>query len=250
MRAWDLALPGSDDYLFPMIQLTLDLPRRTAFGRSDFMVSESNIEVVERIDRWPDWPSAVLALHGPPGCGKTHLAHVWRERASAVVIAGETLTEAVLPRLLEEVPRRIAIDDADRASEPALLHLYNSCIEHQGSLLITACRPPGSWQIVLGDLGSRLRSVHVVEIAAPGDALLGAVLVKHFADSQLRVAPDVIAYLLKRIERSFSAAKKIAALLDRAALRNGCPVTIPLARKVLADFVCQPLAPCSGSATT
>ena len=96
-----------------MIQLALDLPRRTAFGRSDFMVSESNIAAVERIDRWPNWPSAVLALHGPPGCGKTHLVHLWQERASAVLIAGETLTEAVLPRLLEEVPRRIAIDDAD-----------------------------------------------------------------------------------------------------------------------------------------
>jgi chromosomal replication initiation ATPase DnaA len=248
VRACDLALPGSDDYLFPMIQLALDLPRRTAFGRSDFMVSEGNIAAVERIDRWPNWPSAVLALHGPPSCGKTHLAHLWRERASAVLIAGETLTEAVLPRLLEEVPRRIAIDDADRASESALLHLYNSCIEHRGSLLITACRPPGSWQIVLGDLGSRLRSAPVVEIAAPGDALLGAVLIKHFADCQLRVAPDVIAYLLKRIDRSFAATKKIAALLDRAALSNGGPVTIPLARKVLADSGCQPLAPRSGSA--
>jgi len=212
------------------------------------MVSGSNIAAVERIDRWPDWPSAVLALHGPASCGKTHLAHLWRERASAVLIAGETLTESVLPRLLEEVPRRIAIDDADRASEPALLHLYNSCIEHRGSLLITACRPPGSWQIVLGDLGSRLRSAPVVEIAAPGDALLGAVLIKHFADCQLRVAPDVIAYLLKRIDRSFAATKKIAALLDRAALSNGGPVTIPLARKVLADSGCQPLAPRSGSA--
>lgn len=232
-----------------MIQLALDLPRRASFGRSDFMVSESNIAAVERIDRWPNWPSAVLALHGPPGCGKTHLIHLWQERASAVLIVGETLTEAMLPRLLEEVPRRIAIDDADRASEPALLHLHNACIEHQGSLLITACRPPGSWQIVLGDLGSRLRSAPIVEIAAPDDTLLGAVLIKHFADCQLRVAPDVIAYLLKRIERSFSAAKKIAALLDRAALSNGGPVTIPLARKVLADSGCQPLAP-RGSAAT
>jgi chromosomal replication initiation ATPase DnaA len=231
-----------------MIQLALDLPHRTAFGRSDFMVSGSNITAVERIDRWPDWPSAVLVLHGPSGCGKTHLAHLWRERASAVLIAGETLTEAVLPRLLEEVPRQVAIDDADRASEHALLHLYNSCIEHQGSLLITACRPPGSWRVALSDLRSRLRAAPVVEIAAPGDALLGAVLIKHFADCQLRVAPDVIAYLLKRIDRSFAATKKIAALLDRAALSNGGPVTIPLARKVLADSGCQPLAPRSGSA--
>src|SRR6516162_3335125 len=110
-----------------MIQLALDLPHRSAFGRSDFMVSRSNSAAVERIDRWPDWPSAALVLCGPPGCGKTHLAHLWREHASALMLAGETLTEAMLPDLLDETPRKVAIDDADRASEQALLHLYNSC---------------------------------------------------------------------------------------------------------------------------
>ena len=233
-----------------MIQLALDLPNRTAFGRSDFMVSGSNIAAIERIDRWPNWPSAVLVLYGPPGCGKTHLAHLWRERATALIIAGEKLTEAMLPHLLDEVPRQVAIDDADRASEHALLHLYNSCIEHQGSLLITAHRPLGSWRVVLGDLRSRLRAAPVVEIGAPDDTLLGAILIKHFADRQLRVAPDVIAYLLKRIDRSFAAAEKIVARLDGAALSIRGPVTIPLARKVLADPGCQPLSPRSDSAVT
>jgi len=216
-----------------MIQLALDLPHRTAFGRSDFMVSDSNIAAVERIDRWPDWPSPALVLHGPPGCGKTHLIHVWRESASAFIITGESLTDAIVPHLIQEIPRQIAVDDAERASESALLHLYNSCIEHQGSLLITACRPPGSWRVVLADLRSRLRAIPIVEIGAPDDSLLGAVLVKHFADRQLHVAPQVIGYLLRRIDRSFAAAEKIVACLDGAALSNGGPVTIALARKVL-----------------
>jgi chromosomal replication initiation ATPase DnaA len=233
-----------------MIQLTFDLPRRRAFGRSDFMVSDSNIAAVERIDRWPDWPRAVLLMHGPGSCGKTHLAHLWRERASASIIAGETLTEAMLPHLFAKVPRQIVIDDADRASEHALFHLYNSCIENQGSLLITARRPPGSWRVVLGDLRSRLRAAPVVEIGAPDDALLGAILIKHFADRQLRVPPDVIAYLLRRIDRSFAATEKIAALLDGAALSNGGPVTIPLARTVLANLGSQLLSPRNDSVVT
>ncbi len=214
------------------------------------MVSDSNIAAVERIDRWPDWPSAALVLHGPPGCGKTHLVHLWRERASALIIAGETLTDVMLPRLIHEVPRQIAVDDAERASETALLHLYNSCTEHQGSLLITACRPPGSWRVVLADLGSRLRAAPVVEIGAPDDALLGAVLVKHFADRQLHVVPQVIAYLLRRIDRSFAAAEKIVARLDGAALSNGGPVTIPLARRVLRQCYRQPFLPRSDSTVT
>jgi chromosomal replication initiation ATPase DnaA len=233
-----------------MIQLALDLPRRTAFGRSDFMVSGSNIAAVELIDRWPDWPSAVLVVHGPPGCGKTHLAHLWRERASALMITGETLTEAMLPHLLDKIPRQVVVDDADQASEHALLHLYNSCIEHQGSLLITTYQQLGSWRVGLNDLGSRLRAAAAVEIGVPDDALLGAVLIKHFSDRQLRVAPDVIVYLLARIDRSFAAAETISTYLDGAALSSGGPVTIPLARKVLADPSCQPWSPRKDSAVT
>ena len=233
-----------------MIQLAFDLPRRAAFGRSDFMVSESNTAAIEKIDRWPDWPSAGVLLHGAVGCGKTHLAHLWRERASALIIAGETLTDAILPRLLREVPRQVAIDDAERASEPALLHLYNSCIEHAGSLLITASRPPGFWRIALADLRSRLRAVPVVKIGAPDDALLGAVLVKYFADRQLYVVPEVIPYLLRRIDRSFAAAAKIVAQLDNASLSNQSPVTVPLARRVLEQCGRQPLSPCNASTVT
>jgi chromosomal replication initiation ATPase DnaA len=140
----------------------------------------------------------------------------------------------MLPRLLEEGPCRVAIDNADRASERALLHLYNSCLERQGSLLITARQPAGLWKIVLGDLRSRLRAIPAVAIEAPDDALLGAVLVKHFADRQVPVAPGLIVYLLRRIGRSFADAATVAAHLDAAALSSGGPITIPLARRVLA----------------
>jgi len=60
----------------------------------------------------------------------------------------------------------------------------------------------------------------------------------------------VIAYLLKRIERSFAAAEQIVARLDGAALSTGGPVTIPLARKVLGDRGGQPLSPRNDSTVT
>jgi chromosomal replication initiation ATPase DnaA len=225
-----------------MIQLPLDLRSRPSFARSDFLSSDRNIAAVEQIDRWPNWSSAALVLHGPAGCGKTHLAHLWCERASANLIAGETLTPATLLRLLEEGQCRVAIDDAERASERALLHLYNLCVERQGSLLITARQLPGLWEIVLGDLRSRLRATPAVGIEAPDDALLGAVLVKHFADRQLAVAPGLIVYLLRRIGRSFADAATVAAYLDAAALSTGGPITIPLARRVLAALEYQSLS--------
>ena len=64
-------------------QLPLDLPVRNAMNAAGFVVSESNQDAVAWLDRWPDWPNGILAVYGPPGGGKTHLAHVWQARSAA-----------------------------------------------------------------------------------------------------------------------------------------------------------------------
>jgi chromosomal replication initiation ATPase DnaA len=204
-------------------------PVVTTFGRGDFLVSVGNRDAFDWIERWPDWPSRALALHGPSGSGKTHLAHLWCERAGATLIAGADVTEPMPP------DAAVAIDDADRAAERPLLHLYNSALERGASLLLTMRAPPASLPIALPDLGSRLRALPVVGIVPPDDELLGAVLVKHFADRQIRVGPGVIAYLVARIERSFASASSVAARLDAVALSAGRPITVKLARAVLAE---------------
>jgi chromosomal replication initiation ATPase DnaA len=205
-----------------------------ASGRSDFLVSACNAAAIGWIERWPAWPTPVFVLHGPAGCGKTHLLRVWCERAGAELVPADRLEEeAGAPGHLAAPGRAIAVDDAERAGERSLLHLYNAVVENGGSLLLTARRPPGRWPTRLDDLRSRLRAAAAAEIGAPDDALLGAVLVKHFADRRVPVAPGLVAYLARRIERSFAAALDTAAALDRAALAQHRPVTIALAREVL-----------------
>jgi chromosomal replication initiation ATPase DnaA len=220
-----------------MTQLIFDLPRRTTYERSDFLVADCNRKAVEWIDRWPLWPSAAVVLHGPPSCGKTHLAHLWRQRTFATFLSGEALTEAVIPPLMEHSLLRIAVDNADRANTTVLLHLYNSCVERRGSLFLTARSEPERWPFVLPDLRSRLRAAAiVVGVGVPDDALLGAVLAKQFAERQIRVSPGVIAYLISRMERSFASAGLLAARLDNAALTAGSSVTVALARKILLEL--------------
>ena len=223
-----------------MTQLVFDLTADKAFGRADFFISKSNAAALSWVDRWPDWPSPVLVLHGEQGSGKTHLAHLWAARAAAKLVAGTALDEALLNALIDSGEGQIAIDDADRAPEILLLHCLNLSLEAGGTLLLTARRAPGVWRPMLPDLGSRLRAALAVGIGQPDDSLLSAVLAKHFADRQVRVGHEVIAVILTRMERSFAAAAEIASALDRAALSHGGAITLPLARRVLAERAGQP----------
>ncbi len=225
-----MSTPGSRG----SIQLPLELPHRPAFGREDFLVAAPNRAAVAWIDRWPDWPSPALAIFGPAGCGKTHLAHVWGGRAGAAVLDPALAAEP--PRLLGHA--RAAVLDlgaADLAEEAVLplLHVYNLLAEAGGHLLLLARTPPAEWPIGLADLRSRLAAAPAVAVAAPDDELLAAVLVKLFADRQLRVGVEVVEYLVARMERSFAAARALVEALDRAALARRHRVTVPLAREVL-----------------
>jgi chromosomal replication initiation ATPase DnaA len=118
--------------------------------------------------------------------------------------------------------------------ERALLHTYNGVAERGGHLLLTALAPPALWSLTLPDLVSRLRVAPAVAIGLPDDALLAALMVKLFTDRQIALAPEVPAYVVPRIERSFEAVAQLVDRLDRAALAERRPVTVPLVRRVLA----------------
>jgi chromosomal replication initiation ATPase DnaA len=215
----------------PRGQLALDLPHLPALGREDFLVAPCNEAAVAWIDRWPGWPGPALALAGPGGCGKTHLAHVWRVRSGAAMIAGRAVTGET--DILLAGASHAVVDDAAVADPESLLHLYNHLAAHGGSLLLTAREAPARWGLRLADLDSRLRAAPVAAIGAPDDALMEAVMVKLFADRQIAVGREVIAYMLARMERSFDAARRTVAALDRMALAERRTVTVPLARRVL-----------------
>lgn len=214
-----------------MAQLPLDLAHRPALGRDDFLVAPANAEAVAWLDRWPNWPAPALVLTGPAGSGKTHLAQVFAARSGAVVL--EDLAASRLPDLLGRA-RAAILEEARTAPEEALLHLYNLLAERGGHLLLPAREPPARWGIALADLRSRLLAAPVAALQPPDDSLLAALLVKLFADRQLAVGAEVLAYLVPRLERSFDAAARVVTALDRAALAAHRPVTVPLAREVLA----------------
>jgi chromosomal replication initiation ATPase DnaA len=219
----------------PSRQLAIDLPPRPAHGRADFLASECNRAALEQIDRWPDWPGRRLVLYGPASSGKSHLARLWCAESGARYVPARDLASE-LPLANGALPPAMVVDDAEAASERALLHLCNSCAEAGMALLVVSRNAPAAWAIDLPDLASRLRAMPAVGIDMPDDTLLAAVLVKHFADRQLRIAPSVIGYIVPRMERSFAMAASLAARLDELALAGGRSIGLALARQALAEL--------------
>lgn len=217
-------------------QLPLDLPHRPHFSRADFLVAEANEAALKALDAFSG--SGVLAISGPPGSGKTHLAHVWASRTGARWITTATLNEA-LPDLAASKSLALVFDAADQvagdaALEQGLFHLLNLVRQQDGALLLTGRQPPSRWAVALPDLRSRLSALQTVAVGAPDEALLGAVLVKLFSDRQVSLGGEVIAYLLPRMDRSLGFARRLVARMDAEALAGKRPITVPLAAKVLA----------------
>ncbi|MDO8289419.1 MAG: DnaA/Hda family protein [Parvibaculum sp.] len=218
-------------------QLVFELGHRSAHGRDDFLVAPSNELAVALIDAWPAWPAPTVALSGPQGSGKTHLAEVWHQMSGAARFDASVLEGGDVPALVAH--GKLIIEDIGALSDLAertLFHLLNLVKEDQASMLLTSRDAPAHLATRLPDLASRLKALPHAALGVPDDALLAGVLVKFFDDRQLRVGEPLITYLASRIERSIAIARDTVEALDRASLSGKRPITVPLAAQVLDDL--------------
>jgi chromosomal replication initiation ATPase DnaA len=216
-------------------QLVLALDHPVSFAREDFLEGPSNAAALNLIESWPDWPNRVMALAGPEGAGKSHLATIWAEAAGARTLSAKLLGETDLPAAF--ATGALVVEDLEPAGldERALFHLLNLAREWDAYVLVTARAAPSRFAVNIRDLASRLRALPVVALAPPDDALLRSLIIKLAADRQLAVDEPLVNYLANRIERSFAAARAAVALLDEEAMRQHRPVTRALAAELFRE---------------
>ena len=196
-------------------QLPLPIPARPAYDEASFLTAACNAAARAWLGRTELWPDQRLALWGDADHGKTHLLRIWAGRTGATILDGASLTG--FPEIAS--PHGVAVDDADRAEEAALLHLLNTARDLGRPVLLAGRAAPARWTVGLRDLASRLRAITAVEVGAPDDALLRGLLLRWLADRQL-VAEDPAMHerLLTRLPRSPDAILAAVARLDHDAL--------------------------------
>ncbi len=212
-------------------QLRLKLQQPASHRREDLVVTAANAEAVRAVESWPGWLGGAMALVGPAGSGKTHLAHAWVEQARA-----QTLPSTARMADLEAIHGRpILMEDADGADSETLFHLINMAGQPGGGLLLTSRKAPTAWTCSLPDLRSRLNALRVAELEPPDDEMLEGVLQKFFRERNIRPADDVFAYLVRRMERSVPVALALVERLDEASGAEHRPVSRALARQILEE---------------
>jgi len=209
-------------------QLRLGLRRPADYDRGAFVDGPSNAGAREALDAWPSWPGGALALVGPEGVGKTHLARAWAHDAGALVL------DRAAPDVSAAARRPVLLEDVDQGcDEEAVFHLINLAGQPGGGLLLTARTRPAAWPAALPDLRSRLNALTVAEIEPPDDDVLRAVLTNFFRERNIKPHDDVYPYLLRRMERSIAGAREIVRRLDETEHPEIRPVSRVLARQIL-----------------
>ncbi|MEM8825656.1 MAG: chromosomal replication initiator DnaA [Pseudomonadota bacterium] len=180
----------------------------TAATARVFHVGAPNADAVAGLSDPEAWPDRAALLVGPAASGKSHLADLLAARGIEI------------------------IEDADRGrhDDTMLFHALNRARNGGAPLLLTARSRPTGWPVALPDLTSRLLALPRFEIGVPDEAFTGELLASGLARRGFSPAPELIAYMVKRIERSHAAIASAVAVLDEAATTGGRRLTIPLAR--------------------
>lgn len=193
-----------------MSQLALPLDWPTPDSRAAYLVSEANAPILRHLEHWSLWPVMATILSGPRKSGRSLLARGFAARSGGELI-----------------------DDAEGADEEALFHAWNRAQARRRPLILVADEAPPAWSVTLPDLRSRLAATPALRIAEPDEPLMAALIEKLCLDRGLAAPPELIRYLVPRIERSYWGLHRAIEALDTLAFAYRQRLTVPLARRAL-----------------
>lgn len=194
-----------------MSQLRLPLDPPPGAREDRFLIGEGNARAVQILERWATWPVKAAIICGPRKSGRSLLARTMVARSGGTMI-----------------------DEADRQSETALFHAWNEAQAANRPLFMVADEAPPLWHVTLPDLRSRLGASAVARIEQPDDALAQDILRQFIDRHELVANDDVVAWVMRRIERSYLSILRTGEALEEDAARRRNPrLSIPAARATL-----------------
>ena len=217
----------------PTAQMALPLDWPDDPRDDEFLIGPSNARAVQLLERWSTWAVMAVVVTGPRKSGRSLLARIFAAKTGGGLI-----------------------DDAERQNETAIFHAWNRAQEERRPvviggleqqrpdlatlpddrpLVIVADAAPPEWAIKLPDLRSRLVASPTVRLGDPDETLMAALFERQFLRRGLDARPELIQWLVVRVERTHIALLRAVDLLDQVVMERRKRLSIPLARATLAE---------------
>ncbi|MGH6950539.1 MAG: hypothetical protein ACREH4_06685 [Vitreimonas sp.] len=197
------------------------------------VVAEANRDAARLLTEWKTWPRGALALVGPSGSGKTHIALAWALETGARQLAADAVSQEGADAFRESAGR-LVIDNAHLARDEAMLwRVLDLAASRAGAVLLVGETSPGAWETMLPDLRSRLAALPVARLKEPDEGLMAVVLRRICREQFIQLSDDAAEYLVRRLPRTFAAARAWAAALDAELVRGARPVSLAGAKRAL-----------------
>lgn len=225
-------------------QLILPLPTNLRTTFANFVAGE-NQQLIQRLSQTAlGQQNGWIYVWGPSEAGKSHVLQATCQLAQdagqrVFYLAGNELDKdqgSVLEGL--ELFDLLVIDDLpsllgnDRLEE-SLFYLYNRTKDRGGRLVVAADRPPRQLTLSLADLKSRLAALEVYRLQPLTDDGKAQLLDLWAKQRSFSLEPDVITYILSRVDRQLSTLATLVENLDRFSLAEKRRVTIPFVKQVI-----------------
>ncbi|NLF55735.1 MAG: DnaA regulatory inactivator Hda [Thauera phenolivorans] len=224
-----------------MRQLVLDIRPDEAPTLDNFVCGD-NAELLAALAQLAAAAPAVrpqpprLYLWGSPGSGRSHLLAATCALAHAHGRAVHRFAAAQIGDALPETPDALlAIDDVEQLSPAAQIATFNAFNRAHGngqSLLLSGPAAPVGL-VLREDLRTRIGQGLIFEVRPLDDDALAAILASLADRRGLRLADEVIEFLLRHGRRELSSLLAVLDTLDAASLERKRPITLPLLRELM-----------------
>jgi len=204
------------------------------FNDDDFYISKSNKHIFDFLEKWPNWSKNFLNISGEHYSGKTHLVNIFLKKFKGIKFEANSLNDNNLKDI--KIHQNVILENLDKdINEKLIYSLFNIIDQDNKYLIITSIEPIVDIKFRLDDLKSRTINFLLQKIERPDDDLLYALIIKNLSDRQISVEKNLINYVIKRIDRSYSKIFDFIYKIDLMSLKKKESINLKIIKEVLGE---------------
>ena len=215
-------------------QRIFDFKNTTNFFEENLIRDTSNSNVLNFLDKFPNWENKLINIVGEKKSGKSFILQLFRKKNQFNYISNKEDFEKKYDGLFL-IDKLIL--DGFLINEDKFFSLINHFILHEKYLIISSREPLTMLEIKLLDLKSRLKEFLLIEIQNPSDDLIYSLILKYFSDNQIVIKKDLVEYIVKKIDRSYSSIEKFLIKLNDQSIIKKKKIDYKLINEVLNETV-------------